>query len=159
VRVLMFTFLILVISCKSIRNKSNIGKIGTSDYYILQFEPDEKYPIFKNAKPTKLTHEEILATERIIKSQVKKTTAEWRADTNNKYDESEYQYDRQYVAAINENGEKLIWINFFCDETTVEFYDLRKEQTNIADGGKCYFRIKVNLAKKEIIGYRFNGIG
>ena len=157
-RVLIFIFLILAISCKSLRNNSNVGKIGNSDYYILKFEPNEKYPIFNNSKPTELTHEEILETEKIIKPQIEKTTSEYRAETNNKYPESEYQYDRQYIAAINENGEKLIWINFFCEKTLAEFYNLRKERTNTADGGKCFFQLKVNLTKKTIIGYKFNGI-
>ncbi|WP_139856818.1 hypothetical protein [Aequorivita sinensis] len=157
-RTLLFTILILAISCKSLRNNSNIGKIGNSDYYILKFEPNEKYPIFENAQPTELTHEEIVETEKIIKSKVDKITSEWRAETDNEYAESEYQYDRQYIAAINENGEKLIWINFFCEKSLAEFYDLRKERTNTADGGKCFFQLKVNLTKKTIIGYKFNGI-
>ena len=157
-RTLIFAILILAVSCKSLRNDSNVGKIGDSDYYILKFKPNESYPIFKNAQPTELSHEEIIATEKVIRSQIEKTTAEWRADTENKYKESEYQYDRQYIAAINEYGEKLIWINFFCDETSADFYDLRKERTNTSDGGKCYFEIKVNLTKKEIIDYRFNGL-
>tara|TARA_R100001230_G_C5558193_1_gene83655 strand:- start:101 stop:511 length:411 start_codon:yes stop_codon:yes gene_type:complete len=135
-----------------------VGKMGNSNYYILKLEPNEKYPIFKNAQPTELSHEEIIATEKIIKSQIEKTTLEWRSETKNKFEESQYQYDRQYVAAINEYGEKLVWINLFCDETLADFYDLRKERTNISDGGKCYFEIKVNLTKKEIIGYKHNGI-
>ncbi len=135
-----------------------MGKMGNSNYYILKLEPNEKYPIFKNAQPTELSHEEIIATEKIIKSQIEKTTLEWRSETKNKFEESQYQYDRQYVAAINEYGEKLVWINLFCDETLADFYDLRKERTNISDGGKCYFEIKVNLTKKEIIGYKHNGI-
>ena len=136
-----------------------MGKIGDSDYYVLKFEPNEKYPVFKNAQQTELSHEEIIATENIIKTQIEKTTAEWRADTKDKYDESQYQYDRQYIAAINEYGEKLVWINFFCSETSADFYDLHKERTNTSDGGKCYFEIKVNLTKKEIIGYKHNGLG
>src|SRR5690606_14846420 len=99
------------------------------------------------------------ATEEIIKSQIEKTTAEWRAFTRNEYNENHYNYDRQYIAAINENGEKLVWINFFCDETLSEFYDLRKERTDVADGGHCFFEIKVNLTEKEIIGYKYNGLG
>ena len=70
VRILIFVILILAVSCKSLRNNSNVGKIGDSDYYILKFDPNENYPIFKNAQPAELSHEEIIATEKIIKSQI-----------------------------------------------------------------------------------------
>jgi hypothetical protein len=141
-----------------LRNNSNFGKIDNSDYYILEFEPNEKYPLFEDAKPTKLSHEEIIAIEKIIKPQIKKTTAEWRLEKDIASDKNFY-YNRQYIAAVNENGEKLVWINFFCHDTWKDSYDLTKTRLNISDGGKCYFKLKVNISQKKIINYRFNGLG
>lgn len=159
VRKLIFVFLILAVSCKSLRKNSNVGIIGNSEYYILEFNPNETYPLFVDAEPTTLSHEEIIFVENVIKGRVEKTISEWRSATKNEYDENKYQYDRQYVAALNEEGEKLIWINFFCNNDLGEIYDLRRERTNTSDGGRCYFEIKVNLTNKEIIGYKYGGLG
>ncbi|MBS1507963.1 MAG: hypothetical protein JSS79_15085 [Bacteroidetes bacterium] len=67
-----------------------------------------------------------------------------------------HEYGRQYIAAI-ENGQKVVYGNFFCEPT---WYKRRKKQLVIAnDGGNCYFSMKINLATGELYDFMENGKG
>lgn len=63
-------------------------------------------------------------------------------------------YKRQYIAYIDINGEKEIWINFFCDELS---YNWKKKIVQVKDGGKCYFNLKINITKKTFRNLFVNG--
>lgn len=65
-------------------------------------------------------------------------------------------YNRQYIPAINEKGEKEIWINFFCDSTKEHPY-WKKEVVFVLDGGNCYFNIVINLSKNTFYKHYVNG--
>jgi hypothetical protein len=64
-------------------------------------------------------------------------------------------YKRQYIAAINNKGEKEVWINCFCNTWNKEW---KKEQLLIVkDGGNCYFNLKINLSTKKYFELSVNG--
>ena len=132
-------FLFTLVSCKTYRNQTEIDKLN--HYAIIEYNPNEKYPKFENAKPTKLTYQEIQKLEEIIMPKILKNL-------------KEHKYFRQYVAAENSNGEKLVWINFFCES----FYEPSDEIEIMegADGGNCIFQVKVNLTKKDCYFYAEN---
>jgi hypothetical protein len=140
--------LFLLSFCKGV-STINSPEIGDSKYAILPFNPNEKYPIFKNAKPAELSHEEILDIEKIISAKISQTIK----NHNNRGNEISH-YSRQYVAVINANNEKEVWIQFYCG--TVTDKELKTEVLRISDGGDCVFRIKVNLEKKIYYDYSEN---
>ncbi|GHV35467.1 hypothetical protein AGMMS4952_27740 [Spirochaetia bacterium] len=62
-------------------------------------------------------------------------------------------YKRQYIAIINEKGEKEVYVNCFYN-TFAERNDYWKTQfVDVDGGGKGFFQLKVNLTKK--IYYEF----
>lgn len=63
-------------------------------------------------------------------------------------------YRVQFVAYINENGEKEIWMNGFCNSFDK---DWRKEIIQVFDGGNSYFRIRLNLSTGKCISIGTNG--
>ena len=147
IRITFLLLLIFTISCKSSKNQFiNSGNIGLSKFYVLKIDNNKKYPIFENTKPSGLSFSEIMELEKLIKPKIEETSAE-------------HQYDRQYYAALNEHGEKLVYIFLFCDESVSDFYNLTKERTNISDGGNCYFKLKINFSNKQIISYSVHGYG
>lgn len=148
--------LFILFSCKSRITKTNSGQIGSSKYFILEADIENDNPIFPNSKQTKLTDKEIIDIEKIIKNKAEQTISEYKKETNNEFNDIDYNYHRQYFAAINNKDEKLVWIFFFCDSDVCESYNLIKEKANISDGGKCFFELKVNLKTKKIIDYKFN---
>jgi hypothetical protein len=132
-------FTLAFVKCKTYNKQAEVDKLN--HYAIIQYNPNEKYPKFENAEPTNLTYEEILKLERIIMPKIIKNL-------------KEHKYFRQYVAAKNLDGEKLVWINFFCEEyynPSDEIYIMEG-----ADGGNCFFQVKVNLTKEDCYFYMEN---
>ena len=64
-------------------------------------------------------------------------------------------YKRQYICAINENGDKIVWVNCFCSEGK-DYW--RKRVVFVSDGGRCYFNLKINLTKKLTYDVMVNGV-
>ena len=69
-------------------------------------------------------------------------------------DFQKYKYKFQYVAAINNNCEKEVWVNGFCKTWDT---DWKKEILLVHDGGNCYFNLKFNLSTKECFEVAVNG--
>lgn len=134
--IILFSFF----SCKTSQKQIEVDILN--HYTIITYNPNAKYPLFENAKPTTLTFEEILELEDIIQPKILKNL-------------EQHKYYRQYVAAENSKGEKLVWINFFCENnyepSHVTFI------LNAADGGNCFFQVKVNLTQKDCYFYMENG--
>lgn len=140
---ILFFFTIILFSLVSCKTSQKQIEVDTLNHYtIITYDPNAKYPLFENAKPTTLTFEEILELEDIIQPKILKNL-------------EQHKYYRQYVAAENSNGEKLVWINFFCeshyDPSHVTFI------LNVLDGGNCFFQVKVNLTQKDCYFYIENG--
>ncbi|MBU0683517.1 MAG: hypothetical protein KJ864_04440 [Candidatus Omnitrophica bacterium] len=65
-------------------------------------------------------------------------------------------YKRQYVGFIEESGDKTIWINYFYDSGNFSYWT--ENLVFVFDGGSSFFRIKVNLKKKECYDLSINGV-
>jgi hypothetical protein len=63
-------------------------------------------------------------------------------------------YFKQFVAVINKNGEKEVWVNCCCE---VMDYWKKQIQTTL-DGGTCYFNLKINLNKNILYNFSVNGV-
>ena len=64
-------------------------------------------------------------------------------------------YKRQYVAVLNHQGEKEVWINCFCDTQNQNW---RKQIIQVLDGGNCYFNLKMNLTTRKYYNLMVNGV-
>ena len=66
------------------------------------------------------------------------------------------EYGRQYLFYYNEYGDECVLINSSCEK-----YDwlFSRRYNVVSDGGQCYWKIKINLSKDELIDYRINGPG
>lgn len=65
-------------------------------------------------------------------------------------------YRRQYVAIINQNGDKEVWINCFCN--SFQTNNWHSQKIEVIDGGNCFFHLKINLTKRLIYNFSVNGI-
>ncbi len=147
-------FIIATFSC-------NQNIIGGSEYAIL---PYQDYLSIKNATPAKLSHAEVLNIEEIIKKEVSKIINSHNKELDEYYqkyntdrDEDLYKYASQYVAYYNSKGEKIVWIDFFCNPE--EFENWRIElKPDVEDGGNCFFNLKVNTETNEIFDFYINGV-
>lgn len=62
-------------------------------------------------------------------------------------------YQRQYAGVII-NDKRVIYGNFFCTETGV---DWREEWVFVLDGGDCFFQLQFDVETKIFIGLTVNG--
>ncbi len=65
-------------------------------------------------------------------------------------------YKRQYFGYIDENGNKIIWVNFIFYKKLPNNWD--KELQIILDGCSYFWNIKVNLMSKEVFDLNVNGL-
>jgi hypothetical protein len=56
------------------------------------------------------------------------------------------EYKRQYVAVINRQGQKEVWINFFCSYFDT---DWKHHVLIVNDGGSCFFQLRINLSSRK----------
>ena len=70
-------------------------------------------------------------------------------------------YKMQIIPAMNNKGQKEIWVNGFCSHRNgwrEPFNQNWKEQiVLVEDGGNCYFNFKINLDTKEYYSFYVNG--
>jgi hypothetical protein len=58
---------------------------------------------------------------------------------------------RQYVATINSSGEKVVWVNCFCDSRGKNW---RKKIITSSGKRMCNFRISINLTTNKSFDFR-----
>ena len=72
-------------------------------------------------------------------------------------------YYRQYLCYVDANGEKIIYINSRCKLSTdydknnkpVKF-DWKTKMVKTADGGECYWNIKINVTTHKYLELKIN---
>ncbi|HMQ49773.1 MAG TPA: hypothetical protein PKA00_20045 [Saprospiraceae bacterium] len=164
-RQLVFLFLISLTACNGQTKKSDqtIDKqteasnfeVPDSTYVILDYKSDWHW-LFKDVEPATLTENELVEVESIIEKAVKENNEQQQESLekhnkeypNNQWTETGFElrtkgFKRQYVPVINRDGQKEIWINFFCDDWGNDNW--KSGLMIVEDGGNCYFNLKVNL--------------
>ncbi|MDT0651900.1 hypothetical protein [Autumnicola edwardsiae] len=172
IKFLTLALLILFTSCQNRAGKDsqldskNGLAIEDSLYSIVNYNQEMSYP-FESGEPTDLRLEEIRNVEEILERAVKENNGlqkealkEQNAENpENKWTETGFElekknYYRQYVPIINEKGEKVVWVNLSCRKLPENW------QTEllppVADGGNCYFNVKINLTRNTYLDLRIN---
>ncbi len=139
-----------------------------------------KYPtwVFKDAKPTELSMEELEAIEIALTKCISVFNAQqdgriYGVDEHNRQvpiDKKGYlidlpTYKRQYFPVINSQREKEVWINCLCSDILelykrhelLKSWDWKKTYQRFNDGGNCFFHLKVNLATGKYYDFMTNG--
>jgi hypothetical protein len=65
-------------------------------------------------------------------------------------------YEQQYVCVIDQKGDKLVWVNCFCQTYNDEW---RTKLFWVDDGGNCYYSFIVNLTTGSYYNLLINGYG
>lgn len=66
-------------------------------------------------------------------------------------------YKRQYIGYLDQDGNKIIWINFIGGKEKSDSAQLSKDVFIMFDGCSYYWNIKVNLSKKHLYDLHVNG--
>ena len=158
---LKLVFIIFLVSCAS-NNRQIIdyyyNNIEGIDYVILPYDPgrDEgMFLAFREGIPTELSYNELDLINSLLCETVIKYNNEEKAIWGSVFVPIELsKYNRQYIAIINKNGEKEVYVN--CFRAGVIGY-WRENFIFVLDGGKNFFQVKINLTNLEIIFFNVNG--
>ncbi|MBS1792484.1 MAG: hypothetical protein JSS81_01450 [Acidobacteria bacterium] len=128
--------------------------IYMKDYAVLDYDPRSEDRIFKNARPATLSEPEITRVrdfvERAVSDHNSRSVNEFKriGDLEN--------YKFQLIPATDENGEKWVWVNAFCDDFKK---DWKKQLVLVDDGGNCFFQFYINLKRNSFERFTVNGEG
>lgn len=175
-RQLIILVLVLTVnlSCcgqKQVANKDGILsstslQIDTSEIAVLPFDTAQNW-LFIDSKPVELTNADLTQIEKLLKECIDNYNPEQERQFNEiktkdpsaKIYKKHFvidltRYKRQYIAVTNDKGEKVVWVNCFCNAMG---YDWRKELFDVMDGGNCFFELKINLTTGKYYELNING--
>jgi hypothetical protein len=135
-----------------------VSGIDTSRYAIFPFIQSKNYFFDSTYVPAALTKTDLNKIEVILNKFVDSYNKDISGDSNSQYyiiDFKRMKYKRQYIAVVNHDGEKEVWINFLCMTHNDNW---KKELIFANDGGSCFFHLKINLTKEICYDLFVNGL-
>jgi hypothetical protein len=160
--------LILLISCANNGKITDFDKyhdvdnyhfnnIEGIDFVILHYEPNDKWVhelLFKNGVPADLTKIDLENINELLQMAVNNYNI-LKEPRNKDIDLSKY--NRQYIAILNENGEKEVYVNCFKNSHVRKDEYWKSDLYIVMDGGSAYFKVKINLTKGFYYNFSVNG--
>ena len=142
-RICLFVFIFFLLGC---RNEER-----NNTYYILT--PDSiTQTVFKIDRIYNLNNDEKSVVDSLVLVGVRelfeipkgyKTKSDEVLNLNKGY--------FQYLSYINTHGEKIVYLNYYCELKSSDAIDkLNKEIISINDGGLCYWDGYINLSKTTV---------
>ena len=139
-----------------IKNVATVHPIDTSSIAIIPFDKSRDWLFDKTYSPSTLAQNEIEEIEKLLTDCINKYNEKLSSDKKVYFsiDLTKEKYKRQYVAAINKNGDKEVWINCLCQ---IHDDNWKNSIIMVDDGGNCYFNLKINLTKGKCYDLMVNG--
>jgi len=161
------------ISCGHRKNvnlddKTLVNKI-TVDTTLIAILPYDSslYGFGKDCNQIELTTNDLAIIETLLKKCIDEYNPEKEKEfneVNSSHPEYNYskmnfvidlkRYKRQYIPMINNSGEKVVWINCFCNTWDKNW---KNDLIIVMDGGNCYFNLKINLTTGKYYDLMVNG--
>ncbi|MGS4345196.1 hypothetical protein ACKUSY_06200 [Myroides odoratus] len=144
--------LVLCIGCQSIKKDSKAAII--LDESFVEMFTGKKY----NLK--KLSKEDINKIDLLFDKKIR-TTVLRKLDIID-LDQFKRKYFRQYLCYENEEGDKIVYVNGFCEvpsffkEGDYKKLNWKKEMFDPSGGGNCYWSAEINLTKNSLTSIIIN---
>ena len=158
--------------CTSGENKTNVSdpkkdnKPGDTDTKQTNFDlkPNQtiipatekmEWAFGRNYKQYTPTIEDIQTAEEVLKACITKESS----GTANPFFGRKYEdYTMQFFGGELEGGDKVLWVNCFCMAESVILKKWKTDIVFVADGGNCFFNVKISLKNKQYYGLLVNGM-
>jgi len=138
----------------------SFGQVDTSTIAILPcYQVDLE--IFSNCNSAELTNQDLQTIDTLLKEFVVQYNVEQTRQFNLFTPEAKAKHvlllldlkklRRQYVGTINPAGEKVVWLNCFCNSLGKNW---RKEIIKSSGERMCNFKISINLTNKKHFDFR-----
>lgn len=149
-------FILLSLAAFSACGKNNFKSGGkesnTGDYKlkddetIIDVGTHMEWVFGKDYKPWTPGSEDIEKADEMIK---KCFDDQANGTVNRVLDRKPDDYCKQFVGAVNSNGERILWVNCFCKKELEMFKKWKTDIIFVADGGNCFLQIKFNWDKND----------
>lgn len=132
--------------------------VDTSVISIIRYDTS-RHEMFIAGKPVRLIAEDFSKVDELIQNCVESYNTQIMSSIESPEDTAALlihleKCKRQYLPVLNSEGEKVVWVNCFCDSWDI---DWKREILVVLDGGKCYFNLKVNLDRDSCFDMLVNG--
>lgn len=171
-KILLISLILFSFSCANNENKKNINdkknddksgntETGKND---VDLKPNQtvipapvkmEWAFGRNYKQYNPTIDDIKTAEDVLKDCF---TKEASGTVNLFFGRKLEDYNMQFVGGELEGGDKIIWVNCFCSTETEILKKWKTDIVYVADGGNCFFNVKINLKKREYYGLMVNGM-
>ncbi|MDO6433135.1 hypothetical protein Q4E93_21175 [Flavitalea sp. BT771] len=141
-----FLFITCFFSMVATSQTVSHSAVDTSLYAILDYDSSVDMAMitgFYKARTTTLSIDEINDMEQIVDSSYQEYN---RKNPRRQLLGPLSTYKRQYVAIVNEKGQKEVWINFFCSSFGAGW---KHHVLIVDDGGVCFFQLTINLYSRR----------
>jgi basic membrane lipoprotein Med (substrate-binding protein (PBP1-ABC) superfamily) len=140
------------------KNKSSQKSLyDTSKISIINFNKSIYWLFDSASKASILTDADIWEVERLFNESIADYNSKIKKKEDKKYfavDLQKFNYKRQYVCVTNKDGQKVVYVNCFCETIGV---DWKSTLIQVEDGGNCFFNLKINLNTKKYYDFFVNG--
>ena len=115
--------------------------------------------VFNNFKNSNLTPKDLIQIEKILNKCILENQSYLKGINSQEstkmpsHNIELKNYKRQYVAVLNDKGEKEVWINCFCMHWDKYW---KKEIVLTKGGGSCFFNLKINLSNGKYYDLKVN---
>lgn len=133
------------------QTKPGSHHLDTSIYVVFKYHPNFDFYFGKSEhlRPTTLSASEVDDMEVLVDSAYQQLVKEHPAFLH-----PLWEYKRQYIAVIDDKGQKEVWIGFYCDAPK----GWRKSVILVLDGGACYLRLWINFTLRKTSKLFSNGV-
>lgn len=173
----IFLFLLLCLSCKNaaieeiaaLANEEKGLELTDHEVVLLESEYNQFLKSYYNYDSWKPNQNDIVKAREIVIQAINSGSFNMFKVPVEEYILSNYFF--QYIPYIDENGERNIYVNAFCEtaETNAEMiiYDVdtlapihidwKDQLIIVSDGGACYWSVEINLDNEFYIDLMING--
>ena len=128
-------------------------KSKEKEYVILPFSEKPDY-ILRGSTTAQLSLDEVNEVYRLVQRAVEEYNAKQVLRNNTSLTIDLNRYRLQIIPALNANGEKVVWVNALCSNMPTNW---QKYLVDVLDGGKCYFKVNVNLLWQKWSDFYIHG--
>jgi hypothetical protein len=158
---LTIIFLVTILGCTRTRDSnlktlasvetlsiSDKAMLDSLDINLIKYDTSYDYIFPVTFKATDISDKEIFECETLLKSVILDYTVEemTKDDPKTRFHTEEFKrklnkYGRQYMTVVSDKGDKIVYINCFCNPTHFDYRG--KELIQVVDGGSCFLILRL----------------
>ena len=166
------------------QNKPFVDSLISPNFAIIELDTSFWGKLFENHSKTNLNQDELRKLDSILNICINDNNNDGQGPGIIGKHIGNSNFVKQYIPSINKKGEKIVWVNCLCYGSVIDVKRLTKKEIRknkklgirpkqeivsidyswkqkfiiVADGGGCFFNVKINLSTLSYFDLYVNGI-